>query len=135
MADMMEALQRRLEFAFLGGRFWTFAQIGALLVLLTSFSPFFWQYNIPALLVLLASLTWDLWRNAPKSARYGMSLLTLGVFGWLLVNTLLLQYADGGIAPPLAHQFRPPSLVKYHSQIAIEESLPAMLEGSLLRSA
>ena len=105
MAEMMEMLQKRLEFAFLGGRFWTFAQIGALLVLLTSFRPFFWEYNIPALVVLLGAITWDLWRNAPKAARYGISLLTLVVCFWLLANTLMVQYFDGTITPDAPHQY------------------------------
>jgi len=104
MAEMMEALQRKLEFAFLGGRFWVFAQIGALMVLLTSFKPYFWEYNIPALLVLVTALTWDLWRNASKSARYGMALLVLLVFAWLIANTLMVQYFDGTIVPATAHE-------------------------------
>ena len=100
MAEMMEALQRRLEFAFLGGRFWTFAQIGAILVLLTSFSPFFAAYNITALVVLACSITWDLWRNAPKSARYGLALVVLGAFVFLLYNTLAVQYGWPGFHHP-----------------------------------
>jgi len=88
MADMMEMLQKRLEFAFLGGRFWTFAQIGAVIILLTSFKPFFIAYAIPALVVLAAALTWDLWRNAPKSARYLLALIPLATGIWILANTL-----------------------------------------------
>ena len=106
MADMMEMLQKRLEFAFLGGRFWIFAEIGALLVLLTTLKPFFWEYNIPALLVLVAAIAWDFWRNAPKSARYGMSLLVLVVFLWLLANTLMVQYFDGTIVPSSLHEYQ-----------------------------
>jgi len=113
MAEMMEMLQKRLEFAFLGGRFWIFAQIGALLVLLTSFKPFFWEYNIPALLVLLGALTWDLWRNAPKAARYGISLLTLVVFMWLLANTLMVQYFDGTLVPSSLHDYQTGMMTAY----------------------
>jgi hypothetical protein len=90
MAEMMETLQKRLEFAFLGGRFWTFAQIGAVIILLTSFKPFFIAYAVPALVVLAVALTWDLWRNAPKSVRYLLALVPLAVGIWLLVNTLVM---------------------------------------------
>jgi len=105
MADMMQVLQKRLEFAFLGGRFWVFAEIGALLVVLTSFSPYFAPYNLTALVVLACALAWDLWRNAPKSARYGMALTVLAAFVFLLLNTLLLQYAETGFAPPVPHEY------------------------------
>ncbi len=105
MAEMMEVLQKRLEFAFLGGRFWVFAEIGALMVVLTSFSPYFIPYNITALVVLICAIAWDFWRNAPKSARYGMALITLAAFVFLLVNTLLLQYADMGFSPPVPHEY------------------------------
>jgi len=88
MAEMMEMLQKRLEFAFLGGRFWIFAQIGAVLILLTSFKPFFMAYAVAALVVLAAALTWDLWRNAPKSVRYLLALVPLAAGIWILANTL-----------------------------------------------
>ena len=92
MAEMMEALTRRLEFAFLGGRFWTFAQVGGVIVLLTSFSPYFVPYNVTALVVLACAITWDLWRNAPKSVRYLLGIAVLGAFVFLLYNTLGVFY-------------------------------------------
>jgi hypothetical protein len=104
MAEMMEMLQKRLEFAFLGSRFWIFAEIGALLVLLTSLKPYFWEYNIPALLVLVAALAWDFWRNAPKAARYGMALLVLVVFMWLTTNSIMAVYFDPIVVPATAHE-------------------------------
>ena len=88
MAEMMEVLQRKLEFAFLGSRFWIFAAIGAALILLTSFQPLFLAYAVPALLVLAAAVTWDLWRNAPKSVRYLLALVPLAAGVWILANTL-----------------------------------------------
>ena len=125
MAEMMEALQRRLEFAFLGGRFWTFAQIGAILVLLTSFSPFFAAYNITALVVLACSITWDLWRNAPKSARYGLALVVLAAFAFLLYNTLGVQYGWPAFHHP-AEAAVPMHGVEFLTGLALNDSLAAL---------
>lgn len=104
MAEMMEALTRRLEFAFLSQRFWIMGQIGALIVIIVTFRPMFWAYNLPAAGVLIATIVWDLWRNAPKSARYGLCLYILAVFLWLTVNNSMGIFAETWIAtPPILH--------------------------------
>ncbi len=67
--DMMTAMQHQLEYAFLSQRFFTFGQIGGLLVVLTSFDPFFAPFNLLGLASVLAVITWDLWRSAGKGVR------------------------------------------------------------------
>jgi len=93
-------LQKRLEFAFLGGRFWVFAEIGALMVVVLTFKPYFIAYNVTALVVIICALAWDFWRNAPKNARYGMALIPLAAFVFLLYNGLAVTYGWPAIHHP-----------------------------------
>ena len=88
MAEMMEALQHRLEYAFLSQRFFIFGQIGAAIVLLTSLEPFFAAYNIPAIIVLAITITWDLWRGAGKTVRTVLAAIVLLIGLWILINTI-----------------------------------------------
>ena len=43
-------------------------------------------------MVVVCALVWGLWRNAPKIARYGISLITLAAFVFLLYNSLAVLY-------------------------------------------
>lgn len=104
MAEVMEALQKRLEAAFLGERFFIIGMVGAIILLLTSFKcpEFFWQYNAAAWLGIIVSLTWGLWRNIPRSVKYLCSAIMLLVFAWLMYNTLAVFYALPAVQmPPL----------------------------------
>ncbi len=92
MAEKMDDLQQRLGFSLVGGWYWTFALIGALMIVATTYKPFFLAYMTTALVVVVCALAWGLWRNAPKIARYGMALITLAAFVFLLYNSLAVLY-------------------------------------------
>jgi hypothetical protein len=90
MAEKMEGIKSQL--GSLGGRYWIFALIGAILIVSTTFKPFFLAYCTTALVVAFCALVWCLWRNAPSIAKYGMALITLGAFVFLLYNSLAVLY-------------------------------------------
>ncbi|HUU62565.1 MAG TPA: hypothetical protein VMX96_01385 [Dehalococcoidia bacterium] len=90
MAEKMEDIKSQL--GSLGGRYWIFALIGALIIVATTYKPFFLAYCTTALVVLFCAIVWCLWRNAPKIARYGIALITLAAFVFLLYNSLAVLY-------------------------------------------
>ena len=90
MAEKMEGIRSQL--GSLGGRYWIFALIGAILIVATTFKPFFLAYCTTALVVAFLALVWCLWRNAPSIAKYGMALITLGAFVFMLYNSLAVLY-------------------------------------------
>ena len=92
MAEKIDDLQQRLGFSLVGGWYWTFALIGALMIVATTYKPFFLAYMTTALVVVVCALAWGLWRNAPKIARYGIALITLAAFVFLLYNSLAALY-------------------------------------------
>ena len=92
MAEKMDDLQQRLGFSLVGGWYWTFALIGALMIVATTFRPFFLSYMTTALVVVVCALAWGLWRNAPKIARYGMALITLVACAFMIYNSLGVLY-------------------------------------------
>jgi hypothetical protein len=92
MAEKMDDLQQRLRFSLVGGWYWTFALIGALMIVATTFRPFFLAYMTTALVVVVCALAWGLWRNAPKIARYGMALITLVACAFMIYNSLGALY-------------------------------------------
>jgi len=106
MAEVMQALQQRLEAAFLGERFFIIGLIGAIMLGVTTIQcpDYFWQYNIPALLVLASTILWGLWRNMPKSIKYLLSCVTLVMFVWLLYNSMAVQYGLPAAQWPISIQ-------------------------------
>ena len=90
MGEKMEDIRSQLG-AF-RRRYWTFALVGAILIVATTFKPFFLEYMTTALVVVVCVVVWCLWRNAPKIARYGMALITLAAFGFMLYNSLGVLY-------------------------------------------
>jgi len=90
MAEKMEGIKSQL--GSLGGRYWIFALIGAILIVATTFKPFFLAYCTTALVVAFCALVWCLWRNAPSIAKYGMALITLAAFVFMLYNSLGVLY-------------------------------------------
>jgi len=88
MAEKMDDLQNRLGFSLVGGWYWTFALIGAFMIVATTYEPYFLAYSTTALVVVVCALVWGLWRNAPKIARYGMALITLAAFAFMAYNSL-----------------------------------------------
>ena len=90
MAEKMENIKSQL--GSLGGRYWIFALIGAIMVVATTFKPFFLAYCTTGLVVAVCALVWCLWGNAPKIARYGIALITLAAFGFMLYNSLGVLY-------------------------------------------
>jgi len=90
MAEKMEDIRRQSD--SFRRRYWIFAVIGAILIVATTFKPLFLEYMTTALVVLFCALVWLLWRNAPKIARYGIALITLAAFGFMLYNSLAVLF-------------------------------------------
>ena len=90
MAEKIEGIKSQL--GSLGGRYWIFALIGSIMIVATSFKPFFLAYCTTGLVVAFFALVWCLWRNAPSIAKYGMALITLGAFVFMLYNSLAVLY-------------------------------------------
>jgi len=90
MAEKMEDIRSQSD--SFRRRYWIFAVIGAILIVATTFKPFFLEYMTTALVVLFCALVWLLWRNAPKIARYGIALITLAAFGFMLYNSLAVLF-------------------------------------------
>jgi energy-coupling factor transporter transmembrane protein EcfT len=92
MVEKTEDLQHRLGSSLVGSWYWIFALIGALMIVATTYKPFFLAYMTTALVVVVCALAWGLWRNAPKIARYGIALITLAAFVFMLYNSLAVLY-------------------------------------------
>lgn len=90
MAEKMEDIKSQL--GSLGGRYWIFALIGAIMIVATTFRPFFLAYCVTGLVVAVCALVWCLWGNAPKIARYGMALITLAACVFMIYNSLGVLY-------------------------------------------
>lgn len=90
MAEKTEGIKSQL--GSLGGRYWIFALIGSIMVVATTYEPYFLAYSTTALVVAFCALVWCLWRNAPSIAKYGMALITLGAFVFMLYNSLAVLY-------------------------------------------
>ncbi len=95
MAEAMEAMRRQLEAAFWGHTFVVVGIIAGFALLMASILspvPVFWQYLILAVVVIVLSLIWALWRDIPKSAKYACSSIILIGFAWLLYNSLAVEF-------------------------------------------
>lgn len=95
MAEAMEAMRRQLEAAFWGHAFVVVGMIAGFALLMASILspvPVFWQYLILAVVVIVLSLIWALWRDIPKSAKYACSSIILIGFAWLLYNSLAVEF-------------------------------------------
>lgn len=120
--DMMAGMQHQLEYAFLSQRFFTFGQIGGLLVVLTSFDPFFAPYNLLGLVSVLAVITWDLWRSAGKGVR--------SVLAWIVLLaglTLAVLVIGEFVHPVTADQ------VSADFQTSVPAGVETMIIGAVAR--
>jgi len=120
--DMMAGLQHQLEYAFLSQRFFTFGQIGGLLVVLTSFQPYFAPYNLLGLAAVLAVITWDLWRSAGKGVR--------SILAWvvLLSGIVLAVLVIGELVHPVTAE-----QVGADFQTAVPKGVETMIIGAVAR--
>lgn len=120
--DMMAGLQHQLEYAFLSQRFFTFGQIGGLLVVLTSFEPFFAPYNLLGLAAVLAVITWDLWRSAGKGVRTVLASIVL------LAGIILAVLVIGEVVHPVTEE-----QVGADFQTAVPLGVQTMIIGAVAR--
>lgn len=95
----MNPVEKQMAIAFMTQRVFIFTHIGALMVLITSFHPYFWPHQLSGAAVLALSIVYDLWRSANKNQRrmllYSMLLFNL----WILVN-----YFGKFFTPPILSQ-------------------------------
>ena len=95
----MEAIQKRVGSALMGNRFFIMTQVGAIMLLIASFSPVFPAYLAVAAVALGIAVAWDLWRGRTKLGSYVFAGIILAFFVFLLVNTLTMS-----IVPAALHE-------------------------------
>lgn len=84
----LNPVEKQLAFALLGQRVFIFTHIGALIMLVTSFHPYFWPHQLSGGAVMILSIVYDLWRSANRNQRRAL-LWSMFLFNlWVLINYL-----------------------------------------------
>ncbi len=82
----LNPIEKKMAVAFMGQRLFIFTHIGALMMLITSFHPFFWPHQVPGGIIMILSIVYDLWRGANKNQRRVLLWSMFIANFWVLVN-------------------------------------------------
>ncbi len=104
MAEVTEDVRRELSIRSALDRFWILAILGGLMVLFTSinseFSPYvYWPYFVPAVVAIIAAVTWERWHNAPLNIRRVLTSLLVIAGAWLVIGPWLTGFANIDFLP------------------------------------
>jgi len=100
----LTAIEKQLAVAFMGQRLFILAHVGALMMLITSFRPFFWPHQVPGAIILTLSVVYDLRRGATKNQRRVVLWTMFFVNLWVLVNYFGHIYTPLIISPEEAYR-------------------------------
>ncbi len=97
-------VEKQMAIAFLGQRVFIFTHIGALMMLITSFHPYFWPHQLAGGIVLILSIVYDLRRSANKNQRRAL-LWSMFLFNfWVLVNYIGKIFTPPVLSPDQAYR-------------------------------
>lgn len=100
----LNPMEKMMAMAFTRQRSGIFTQLGALILLVTSFNPYFWPHQVTGLIILGLSITLDVWRSANKKQRRIILWTMLVVNEIIFVNFLGRFLMPSVITPEMAYR-------------------------------